>query len=123
MNSELIKRRFSQRIRENYEGYFKDWLSQEPEELVSLAEEIHATKTLLTILPEIASVDEMEYLLGFENPLEVVRDGWLVYNNVDLSDELKHVLWFVEQDPSMWELYAKAIEDEAPSQEQGVTMC
>lgn len=106
MNAEETKQRFSKRIRENYEDFLEDWLSQESEELVSCAEEIFATKMLSEALPQVASIDEMAYLLHYENPLEVVRDGWMSYDAVDISKELKHVLWFTEHNASLWADYA-----------------
>ncbi|WP_097015337.1 DUF3848 domain-containing protein [Anaerocolumna aminovalerica] len=39
------------------------------------------------------SVDFMEYLLRFDNPLEVVRDQWLNEQNVSYDEEMTHVLW------------------------------
>ncbi|WP_166083225.1 DUF3848 domain-containing protein [Erysipelothrix anatis] len=121
MNCEAIKQRFSQRIRENYEDYLKEWLSQEPEELISSAEEISATKMLLNMLSQTASGEDMEYLLRFENPLEVVRDGWLAYSNTDMSNELHHVLWLIGNDPSIWEGY-KMVEDAPASKEKVLTV-
>jgi len=37
--------------------------------------------------------DYMEYLLRFENPLEVARDQWISEQSVDFSEELNHALW------------------------------
>lgn len=92
MQDQNLKEWFARRIRDNYEDFLRDWLVQDAEELVSEAEQIAAVKTLYSLLPDIASIDDMEYLLRFENPLEVVKDGWLVYNNADLTNELQHVL-------------------------------
>ena len=39
------------------------------------------------------SAEYMEYLLRFENPLEVVADQWISEQTVDFSEELTHALW------------------------------
>lgn len=121
MNCEAIKQKFSQRIRENYEANLREWLTKEPEELISCAEEISATKMLLNMLPQTASGEDMEYLLRFENPLEVVRDGWMAYSNADMSNELHHVLWLVGDDPSIWEDY-KMVKDSPDSKGKVLTV-
>ncbi|MFT4104823.1 MAG: hypothetical protein QM657_03600 [Lacrimispora sp.] len=122
MQDQNLKERFVKKIRDNYENFLRDWLTQDAEELVSDAEEIAAVKTLYNILPDIASSDDMGYLLRFENPLEVVRDGWLAFNNTDLSDELIHVLWFISKNPSIWEDY-KMAEDSDLREGQNVILC
>lgn len=109
MNSEHTKREFSQRIRENYEDFLKDWLSQEPEELVSYAEEIAATKLLSQSVVEVATAEDMEFLMQFENPLEVIRDGWMNYEQADITEELQYALTYAKTNPSLWEDYAKVI--------------
>ncbi len=121
MQDQNLKERFVKKIRDNYENFLRDWLTQDAEELVSDAEEIAATKILYNILPDITSSDDMEYLLQFENPLEVVRDGWLAFNSTDLSDDLNHVLWFVSKNPSIWEDY-KMDEESDLCEGQNVTL-
>ena len=121
MQNQNLKERFAKRIRDNYEDFLRDWLVQDAEELVSEAEQVAAVKTLYSLLPDIASPDDMEYLLRFENPLEVVKDGWLVFNNADLTSELKHVLWFVSKNTSILEDY-KVVEEMDSHVEQNVTM-
>lgn len=106
MNEEHIRRRFSEKIRQNYEGLLKGWLSQEPKELVVCAEEIAAAKMLANTLPKITSIADMEYLLRFENPLEVVQDGWMFYDGADRSGEIRHALGTIVMDTSLQEVYA-----------------
>lgn len=107
MSNENLKQKFSLRILENYESFLKDWLSQEPEELVSYAEEIAATKLLSKSVVEVVSAEDMEFLMQFENPLEVIRDGWMNYKQADITDELQYVLSYAKSNPSMWDDYAK----------------
>ena len=113
MSNENLKQDFSRRIRENYESFLNDWLSQETEELVSYAEEIAATKLLSQSVVEVATAEDMEFLMQFENPLEVVRDGWMNYEQADITNELQYALSYAKSNPSLWEDYAK-------SQEQAV---
>lgn len=122
MQDQDLKERFTKKIQDNYENFLRDWLTQDAEELVSDAEDIAAVKALYNILPDIASSDDMEHLLRFDNPLEVVRDGWLAFNSSDLSDELIHVLWFISKNLSIWEDYKMAKESDM-CEGQNVTLC
>lgn len=121
MNNDALKQQFEKRLRENYEGFLKDWLQQEPEYLVSYAEEISAAKMLYNALPEVASLEDMERLLQFENPLEMVRDKWMFFDGVDMSGEITHVLCQIENDPALRELYEPNQGQPTPGME--VTMC
>lgn len=118
MYEKELKQAFSQRVRKNYENFLKGWLQKEPEDLVSCAEEIVATKILLKALPEVAGVDDMEYLMRFENPLEIVRDGWMSMDSAELGDELRYALLMVGNDQSIWENYALT-DNTTPSNEEG----
>lgn len=121
MNNDALKQQFVQRLRENYEGFLKGWLQQEPEYLVSYAEEISAAKMLYTALPEVASQEDMERLLQFENPLEMVRDKWMFFDGADMSDEITHVLCQLENDPTLREFYEPC--QGQPAMGMEVTMC
>lgn len=62
--------------------------------LIEKSDEITATRFVYNELygggyPE----DYMEYLLRFENPLEVARDQWISEQSVNHNEELNHVLW------------------------------
>lgn len=65
--------------------------------LVSIAEEIDATKTAYNEIYSGDYHDEaLEYLLRFENPLEVVRDIWMSeICHSDRREEMAHVLWTI----------------------------
>ena len=99
MNADAIKRQFCQRIRENYEDFLRDWLSRPPEELVARAEEISAAKMLSEALPETVSTEDMEFLLQFENPLEVMSSKWAEENGSTAvhDDELTHCIWSLRE--------------------------
>lgn len=121
MNNDALKQQFATRLRENYEGFLKEWLSAEPERLVSEAEEISAAKMLYKALPEVASTEDMERLLQFENPLEMVRDKWMFSDGADMSDEITHVLCQMGNDPALQECYEPC--QGQPAMGMEVTMC
>ena len=74
--------------------YQKEWRQNPASELVNLASEIAAAQFVYKELSEGSySAEYMEYLLRFENPLEVVADQWISEQNVDFSEELTHALW------------------------------
>lgn len=74
--------------------YQKEWRQKPASELVELASEIAAAQFVYKELAEGSySAEYMEYLLRFENPLEVVTDQWISEQNVDFSEELTHALW------------------------------
>lgn len=74
--------------------YQKEWRQKPASELVNLASEIAAAQFVYKELSEGSySAEYMEYLLRFENPLEVVTDQWISEQTVDFSEELTHALW------------------------------
>ena len=74
--------------------YQKEWRQKPASELVELASEIAAAQFVYKELSEGSySAEYMEYLLRFENPLEVVADQWISEQTVDFSEELTHALW------------------------------
>ena len=74
--------------------YRKEWQQKPASELVELASEIAAVKFVYQELSDGSySAEYMEYLLRFENPLEVVADQWISEQTVDFSEELTHALW------------------------------
>ena len=74
--------------------YQKEWRQKPASELVELASEIAAVQFVYQELSDGSySAEYMEYLLRFENPLEVVADQWISEQTVDFSEELTHALW------------------------------
>lgn len=125
MNNEELKQQFSQRIRENYEDYLKDWLNQDAEYLISYAEDVSATKMLAQALPETASDEDREYLLQFENPLGMVRDSWMMTDAPDVTEEIEYTLSAIRGSPSLQDAYVRSTEPEQTQTQPGmeVTMC
>lgn len=78
----------------NMTMYQKEWQQKPASELVEMASEIAAVQFVYKELSgSNYSAEYMEYLLRFENPLEVVTDQWISEQTVDFSEELTHALW------------------------------
>ncbi len=93
MEREQIIEAFQKKLDECWNNYMYTLGRYSKESLIKMSEEITATRFLYNELhgggyPE----DYMEYLLRFENPLEVARDQWISEQSVDFSDELNHAL-------------------------------
>ena len=93
--SEDIRARFEQKIRECFNAYHTAWLKETPAELIKLADEIVTIQRMAKELPGSATTDEMEYLLRFKNPLQIVSDEWRAEYGPDaiIDEEMRHVLW------------------------------
>ncbi len=124
MTQEEIKLKFEEKLGKNYGQFLCQWLVLEPTSLIKKAEEIAATNLMLELLPETATPEEMEYLLRFENPLEVVRDKWIEENGSEMvhGEDLTHALWSIVDKDDAEQEYALDPEYAPPDQEQGVQM-
>jgi hypothetical protein len=81
------------RLKENYNDYRNDLLQLDRQELVDKAERIAETAHVFKHLTEDHQFEEneLEYLLQFQSPLEVVTDHWMDYElNLDVMDG---VIW------------------------------
>ena len=123
MNPMEIKHAFEEKLGKNYVRFVTEWLALQPTELIEKAEEIAATKLMAELLPEAASTDQMEYLLRFSNPLEVVRDKWIEENGSEMvhGDELDHALWSITDKQDAEQDYA--LDEAFLPPEQEVRMC
>lgn len=132
MERKAILSQLREKLDKNMDLFRKNWWQRTPSVLVGIAKEIAATQISYNELyggsyPE----DYMEYLLRFENPLEVVRDQWISEQTVDLSDEMNHALWTLmdkgdaERDYALDPEYKPSSRGDGPplSQDRGVTMC
>jgi hypothetical protein len=110
-----------QRLDENYNAFVQGWLSLDAPTLIEKAEEIAVTRKVYKVL-RAGHFRDMEYLLRFRNPLEVVRDQWIEEESCAPDDEMEHVLWSVsdrgdaEQDYDLDEKFR-------PPEQQGVKLC
>lgn len=69
---------FQQRIKENYDQFLKGWEQLDVQTLINKSAEITATRKCFHGLCSMGFTDsELQYLLQFQNPLEMVRDQYL----------------------------------------------
>lgn len=110
---------FERKIRDAFEGYKASWMRMTSEELIRSAGKIAAVQHMAEALPESASEKDMEYLLRFKNPLEVVSDAWYSANGPGtvIDEELNHVLWSITDRQDMESVYEL---EEQYCQEDGV---
>ena len=98
------------RLQENHAGFVARWSALTPAELIEKAEEIHASQMVMEHL--MGSVDEhqAEWLLRFENPLEIMRDKWIEENGLRMvhDEDFVHALWAVMDCQDTEGLYALA---------------
>ena len=82
------------RLDQNYQDYLAQLQEKPFEEIIRLAPEITAAQQLCDELATVCDDDEVEYLLGLDNPLEVVRGYWeQEISGYDHGEEMGHMLW------------------------------
>ena len=87
------------RLDQNYQDYLAQLREKPFEEIIRLAPEITAAQQLCDELAAVCDDDEVEYLLGLDNPLEVVRGYWeSEITGYDHSGEMGHMLWRIRED-------------------------
>ena len=94
MQREQIVEALREKLDRNWNAYLNELDGHSKGVLIGKSDEITAARFVYNELygggcPE----NYMEYLLRFENPLEVVRDQWISEQSVDFSEELNHALW------------------------------
>ncbi len=124
MEREQIMEALCEKLERNWNDYLKELDQHSKSVLIGRSDEITTARFVYNELygggyPE----DYMEYLLRFENPLEVVRDQWSSEQSVDFSDEMYHALWSLIDKGDAERDYALDPEYRPPAPEQGVTMC
>lgn len=124
MNEKDLKQQLRKNLDANYTALMREWLGLEPAELIERAEEIAAARLVCKELKNGGyNADYLEYLLRFQNPLEVVLDQWLKEQGTALDEDMEHVLWTLantkdgEQDYELNEAFLD------PEQDEGVQMC
>lgn len=91
-----LKVQFSEKIAECHQNYKAQWKVFDSDELIDRAEEIAAVQRLATAIPEVVNTSQMEYLMKFKNPLEIVVEYWLndsAYNSPLLGEEIESVIY------------------------------
>ena len=98
--SELLQARLDQ----NYRDYLAQLREKPFDEIIKLAPEITAAQQLCGELLNACDDDDMEFLLQFDDPLEVVRGCWeSEITGYSHKGEMGHMLWEIRDR----ELYKK----------------
>ena len=103
MSSEL-KDTLKKRLDENYTVFIESLQEKTVSELIAMAPEITAVQQLHEELLDACDDEDVEFLLRFDDPLEVVRGYWeSEISGYDHSGEMGHMLWEIRDR----ELYEK----------------
>ena len=93
MNTDL-KAVLRERLDQNYEAFIAQLQGKSASELIAMAPEITAARMLHEELLDACDQDDVEFLLRFDDPLEVVRGYWeSEITGYDHSNEMGHMLW------------------------------
>jgi hypothetical protein len=123
MERKKLEKKLQERIEANYQSYLKQLQNRPAADLIEQAAEIAAVKLVYDELMGGCKPDHAEYLLRFENPLQLVSDRWQTEQNLSHSDEMDHVLWSIT-DKGLGEGDYTMLEDgQTPSQKEGVRLC
>lgn len=125
MGEQEKERKLKERIKANYEAYIQQLKSKSAPDLIEMATEISAAKFVYEeLMVEGALSEYTDYLLQFENPLEVLKDHWLSEQTYDHYEEVDHALWrMVDKGIGMGDYPMAEESTVASSLEQGVAMC
>ena len=98
MSSER-KDTLKKRLDENYTDFIESLQEKTVSELIAMAPEITAAQQLHTELLDACDDEDMEFLLRFDDPLEVVRGYWeSEITGYDHSEEMGRTLWRIRED-------------------------
>ena len=98
MSSER-KDTLKKRLDENYTAFIESLQEKTVSELIAMAPEITAAQQLYEELLDACDEEDVEFLLRFDDPLEVVRGYWeSEITGYDHSGEMGHMLWRVQED-------------------------
>ena len=91
---EDLKTALRERLDQNYKDYLERLQGKTASELIAMAPEITAAQQIHEELPDACDKDDMEFLLRFDDPLEVVRGYWeSEITGYGHSGEMGHMLW------------------------------
>lgn len=121
MDHQKTLQELQEKLDENYNAFVQGWLKLDTPNLIEKAEEIAATKTVYKAF-RASHFRDMEYLLRFRNPLEVVRDQWMEEESYAPDEDMEHVLWSVADRGDAEHSY-ELDEDFHPPEQQGVKLC
>lgn len=124
MTEQAKEQRLRERIKASYEAYIQRLKATPAPDLIEMASEIAAAKFVYEeLMVEGYYSEYTDYLLQFEDPLEVVRDAWLGEEDYDHHEELDHALWELRDRAFTEKGYPMKEEPDPPSLGQEVTMC
>lgn len=93
MNSER-KDVLQKRLDEKYTAYIESLQGKTTAELIAMAPEITAAKQVHDELLDCCDEDDVDFLLRFDDPLEVVRGYWeSEITGYSHTEEMGHALW------------------------------
>ena len=125
MDKNEIMERLWERLDKNIEAMQKEWFALTPSLIAGKAQEIEAVRIVYNELYSgwAYSDDKLEYLLRFENPLEVVRDKWFEKHcRPDVSEEMNHALWSIMDSQDAKQEY-ELNKEYMPEQSGGMKLC
>ena len=98
MSSER-KDTLKKRLDENYTAFIESLQEKTVSELIAMAPEITAAQQLHEELLDACDDEDVEFLLRFDDPLEVVRGYWeSEISGYDHSEEMGRTLWRIRED-------------------------
>lgn len=115
-----------ERVKANFDAYIRQLQSKPASDLIEMASEIAAAKLVYNTMADMDLSGYADFLLQFENPLELLQDQWINENLIDHREAVDHVLWGIWNKGIDYfaEEYALIDAEQEPSAlEQGVTMC
>lgn len=124
MTADEVREALRQKLRERWSEYSAEMLQRPSTEIFERADEIAAARFCCDQLTESSisySVEYLEYLLRFEDPLSVVRDQWVSEQNVDYSDEFEHALWTIQNERAAEQDYS--LDPEWKPEQTGPSLC
>jgi hypothetical protein len=125
MTEQEIRNALDEKIQKSWVAYMDSMEDYCPDWLFEHAEEIAARRfcknKLLDSLHAAHTAKGYEYLLRFDDPLEVVSDFWLDEQAVDHSDEFDHALQSILDTSAAEQGYA--LDPNYSPPERGQTMC
>ena len=114
-----LRQTLRERLLECYEEAKADWIERDPLDLLELADIIHASQVVVDSLPDAIPDEDIRYLLGFENPLEVASDYlFSVKFDTVSNDEMREIMKNLRETEDLDHNYPRT---EPPSEPQ-ITM-
>lgn len=123
MERKKLEKKLQERIEANYRTYLQQLQNRPASDLIEQAAEIATVKLVYDELMGGCNPDYADYLLRFDNPLQLVSDQWLAEHNVSHADEMDHVLWSITDKGLGEGDYAMLEDGQTPAQNEGVRLC